>query len=385
MGAAAQRARLIDPRNRPATGADRLDVDAGKADRGAVFHIPVAGDGRLAVEHDRDIATGAAHIEPDGVVEATEISDVAARERPGGDAGPGEAPRVLLGALRGHHTAPAVEQQEVAPVALCAQGVVEAEGVLAHHRAERRVHDGRREALVLEDFGQDLGGGRHRHTGEFLHQDLLHAPLVLAVRVGVDEAHRHRFHLALAQHTRHLAGLSLIEGLCHVSEGIDLLGHHQTIAPADVGRGVVLVGIPQVLFGGAPDLDDIPEPLGGHHRRPRETTRDQRVGRHGGAVGEERHIVEVDPDLLEGAERAFDGILRGARHLADPDLPGALVEHTEVGEGSADVDGDAEMSHGALPRPAGRPGGVVPAGGTTRAYKRPHGAIIAVPNPAEGP
>ena len=86
----AERAGLVDPRERPAPGADRQHLDRGKADRVAVLDEPLLGHPRLAVVDERDVGARAAHVEADRVREAAERREVPARDRAGGDARGGE-------------------------------------------------------------------------------------------------------------------------------------------------------------------------------------------------------------------------------------------------------------------------------------------------------
>ena len=93
LRAVAQRPALVDPGERAAAGADRQHLDAGKADRVAELDVPVFGDARLAFPRQRHVATGAAHVEADRIREAALQGDVAAGDRPGGDAGARRAAR----------------------------------------------------------------------------------------------------------------------------------------------------------------------------------------------------------------------------------------------------------------------------------------------------
>ena len=116
-----------------------------------------------------------------------------------------------------------------------------------------------REALVLEELGQHAGGGRDRRVGQRLAQDLGHPLLVVAVGVGVDEAHRDRLDLAPGEDPRDLARLVLVELGDHLAAVVDALGDLEPVAPPDVRLGVVLVGVPQVVARAAADLHHVAE------------------------------------------------------------------------------------------------------------------------------
>ena len=69
LRADAQHARGIDRGDRAAAGADGVDVDHRHVDRHRVLELEVARDRRLAAEHERDVARGAAHVVGDDVAE----------------------------------------------------------------------------------------------------------------------------------------------------------------------------------------------------------------------------------------------------------------------------------------------------------------------------
>src|SRR5215216_1711687 len=67
--------------------------------------------------------------------------------------------------------------------------------------------------------------------------------------------------------------VTLIYRIWLLSGVVHSLGNLEAVTAADVGRGRVLVGVPKVLAGAAPDLDHVLEALGGDHSRPREAAR----------------------------------------------------------------------------------------------------------------
>ena len=174
-----QRARLVDPRERAAAGADRQHLDRREADRVAVLDEPLLRYPLLAVVDERDVRRGPAHVEADRVRVAAQRGDVAARDRAGGD--PEAASRTANRSreLRGHHAAARVEQQHVAAVAAARRaGRCSRLDVARDERRQDGVGDRGREALVLEDLRQHLGRGRDGHPRQLLLQDLAHPQLV---------------------------------------------------------------------------------------------------------------------------------------------------------------------------------------------------------------
>ena len=165
--------------------------------------------------------------------------------------------------------------------------------VAADDRRQAGIDDRRAEALVLEDLGQDLVGGDENARRLLLH-DRLHARLVLAVHVGVDEGDRDRFVAALLDPPRHGTGSFLVEFSENRTGVVDPFGNLVAVAAADVWRGDIAVGVPEIRFGAAADLVDVAEPLrcddGGAGQAPR----DQRIGADGRAMGEEGHVARLD-------------------------------------------------------------------------------------------
>jgi hypothetical protein len=126
---------------------------------------------------------------------------------------------------------------------------------------------------------------------------------------------------------------------------VDALGQLEAVAAADVGRRDVLVGVPQVVAGAAPDLDDVPEAAGRHQRRRREAPRDERVRRDGRAVGEQRDVAEVELGGGDAVHDALHRVARRARDLRDTHVRTLLVEHEHVGEGPTHVHRHSQSRH----------------------------------------
>ena len=213
LRAVAERAGRVDLGQRAAARADRQHLDRREADRVAVLDEPLVRGAELAVVDEADVGARAAHVDADHVLVAAQRGRVPRRHGARRDAGRGEPDGELLHRLRGHHAAAGVQDQQVAVVAVVLQALVEVVDVGGDERRQDRVGDGRGEALVLEQLGQDAGRGGDRRVGELLAQDLGHALLVVAVGVGVDEAHRDGLDLAPGQDPRDLLRLRPRRGL----------------------------------------------------------------------------------------------------------------------------------------------------------------------------
>ena len=198
---------------------------------------------------------------------------------------------------------------------------------------------------MLEDFRHHLGRRGDGNARQFLFQNLLHAPLIGAVGEGVHEAHRHRQHAALAQHAGHFARPGFVQRGDDIARRVHALVHRQAVTARDIGAGNVLVGVPQVFLVGAADLDHVAEAFRAHHRGARQAAGDQRVGGHRGAVRQQGDFGEIDVAFFQAGHEPVDRV-RCRCGLGNPDQPGRLIEDTDVGESSADIDGHAKCGHG---------------------------------------
>ena len=197
-----------------------------------------------------------------------------------------------------------MEDEDIAFVLAVAEAPGEICQVAADDRRQAGIDDRRAEALVLEDLGQDLVGGADEDARRLLLHDRLHARLVLAVHVGIDERDRDRFVAALLDPSRHGTGSFLVEFSENRTGVVDPLGNLVTVAAADVWRGNIAVGVPEVRLGAAANLVDVAEPLAGDDGGAGQAPRDQRIGADGRAMGEEGHVARLDVRLLQ---RRHDG------------------------------------------------------------------------------
>ena len=116
------------------------------------------------------------------------------------------------------------------------------------------------------------------------------------VGVRVHEADGHGEDAAPAQPLGHAARLVLVELADDAAGVVEPLRDLEPVAAPDVRRRDVAVGVPQLLLPAAADLDHVAEAAGRDQRGRGEVARDQRVGGHGRAVGEDLDVVQVDSD-----------------------------------------------------------------------------------------
>ena len=117
----AQRSAFVPPGQRPATGPDGKHFDAGKADRIAVFDIPILGDCGFTLIGQRNIGAGPSHVEPDGVFVTAQIADKATCDRSRSDTRPRQTCGKVLDAGWRHDAASGMQQQKIAPISALGQ------------------------------------------------------------------------------------------------------------------------------------------------------------------------------------------------------------------------------------------------------------------------
>ena len=171
------------------------------------------------------------------------------------------------------------------------------------------------------------------------------AGLVGGVHERVEERHGDGADPALAELARSLADVVLLEGSEHRPLVIDALAHGQHIAARHERGGGVPVGVEQVGTVRPASAEHVPHPLGCHQSGVGAVALDDRVGRDRGAVLERRELLRGYGCLVECIEDALDELRRRRRGLDGDDFMRLLVVGDEVGEGSADVDGYAELPH----------------------------------------
>src|SRR5690606_37119989 len=94
LGAHLQVAAVVDPADAPAAGADGADVDHRHRHR-KVFHLGLGVQVNLAVDDQRGVQAGAAHVQGDDVGLPDELADVSAPDGAAGRAGVDQVHRLL--------------------------------------------------------------------------------------------------------------------------------------------------------------------------------------------------------------------------------------------------------------------------------------------------
>ena len=348
-----QHAARVHPRDGAAARPDLDQIDDRGADGiagalGAVLRpgrgadLVLLGDAGGAVLDEPGLGCGAAHVEGQDVVESQDLAEV------GGDDDPRRGSRLDhehgLGArgLEGEDAAARLHDQELPPQTRIPQAGLDIGEVPLDDGAHAGVDEGGAGPEVLAELGRHLRGEGDHRLREHLVHDLAGAALVFGIEVGMEIAHRERFHAFPPEHRRRVGDSLLVERRYHRSGRIQPLGNAEAEVP---WRQRPRLLEQQVVEGGADlalDLQHVPEPLGSDEAARRELSFDDGVRGHGGAVHEVADIRRLDArlaqDALDRREEAHRGVARGGGDLRDAGLAGVLVDKDSVGEGSADVD-----------------------------------------------
>ena len=356
----AQDAARVDPGDAAAAGADLDQVDhgspngiaagAGLADPGIGLRADLVflGDPGLAVQYETHLGGGAAHVERNHVGMAKPAGDVVRDDHPRGRTRLHHV-RGLLGAgLEGEHPAARLHDEQLGIHAGAAQPVLDVVEVAGQDGAHARVDDGGAGAEVLAELRAHVGGERDDQLLVAGAQQLADALLVDRVQVAVKQADRDRDHVLLGQCTGDFVNPVFVQGLqhgaCRVEPLIDL---EAEIARHEWPR-LLEVDVVEVRPDLAADLQHVAEALGGDERGPWGLALDQGVGGDGGAVDEVGDGVRRDVALGENAfdrvQEAPGRIRRSGGDLRDSGRPGVFGEQHGIGEGTADVHANPELS-----------------------------------------
>ena len=281
-----------------APGADLDEVDHGDLQRDPAAlleavdarHLALGGLARLAVADDAALGRRATHVEGEQVGGAETTGEELAGCRAAGGAGLDHAHGV---ALRGVHRrdAAAREHDVEAPAEPGPPELVDQRGQVPRgDRLDVCVSECRTRALVLPDLGQDVGRERDEEARGHLARQGLEGLLVHGIGVGVQEGDRNGFHTVGGQGPQLAPRALLVEWAQDTPVAVDALGHFPAPAAGGERAGELRPDIVDVIALLAPDLDDVPEALGGHEGGRRALAFDDGVDHERGAVD---HAIEA--------------------------------------------------------------------------------------------
>ena len=191
--------------------------------------------------------------------------------------------------------------------------------------------------------------------GQMFGQDLAGAAFMRRVGEAVQETDRDRLdplgHEALGErgHAR------FVERRQHPALRVDALAHREAQPARHQGRRQVDVDVVLLEAVLVPDLDRVAKALGGDERGFGALALDQRVGRQGRAVDDDREVGRGQRRLAQHlVDRRDDGALGRLRRRQDLGAPPPLAHfERHIGKGAADVDAQSRtLCHPIAPRPS---------------------------------
>ena len=239
--------------------------------------------------------------------------------------------------LRRHHAAVRAHDGEIAGKADRREALRKACHVAADLRPDIGVHHRRRHPLELAVLAQDLVRQRQVGIGQRRPHDLAGDLLVLGIDVGVEEAHRDRFHALGAQHGAGLFDARTIERLTHLAGA-----HHPLLGLAGQSpRYQWTMAVEQQVVGlravAATDDVDVARPAGDDQAGLGALALDQRIDGDGRAVDELVDRRDLDPALPDAIDDALYQVGRRGQALGLHEAPNRIVEPDQVGERAADI------------------------------------------------
>ena len=218
--------------------------------------------------------------------------------------------------------------------------------VVRHARTGIGVDDRCRQPLVFAEFGQYLGRQRDKGVGHQPAQDLRGAALMDVVAVGVQKADRDRFNAVLLERGSCTRDRILIERHEHVAVGIESLGDFDPAMPRHQRRRTLDRVVVEVGPRLPADLDNIAKTGGGQQRGRGAAPLDDQIGHDRRAVAEERDRLPRCAGLLEQCGDPIGNrnrrIERCRRQLEMPRRAALIIGSDQIGEGTADIDTDAD-------------------------------------------
>ena len=360
-----------DPGDRAAARPHRHHVDHRELRR-VVADGAFGGQRRLAVQQHRDVGRRAAAVAGEHLRETGPVCDHPGTQRAGGRPGEHGADRLVHHLGRAEHPAVRPHHRERQPVrSKLVQSLGDAGDVAGHGRLDGNVDQGGHRPLVLAVLTQHLAGQRDHGLRMLAAQHLAHRPLVLRVRIRVQEADPDHVHVLLAEPARHLDRTGLVERADLVAAGVQPAAHGEhPVGRHDPVRLDPEVGVAVSVRHRLPaDLEQEPVAVGGDEAEPADLPLQQLVGGHRGSVADRSEVLRPGADqgehLVQPGDEAVGRVRRGGRRLAADQPTGDVVQRNHVGERAAGVDADPDRHPRTLPET--RPPPTPPRAVTSRA------------------
>ena len=318
-----------------------------------------------ALGHQADVEGGSAHVGRDDVAETGGPGQVFARADTRDGTGVDGLQRV--GRVHLRHAAGVVDDEHRLGVAGVAQVARELSERVEHDLVQEAVDDRRGGPDVLALAAGHLVPQQHRDGTEFvgrvLLEDELEDPqLVFGVLGRIDQGHDDGFCAVVDEFAHRLTDVVLVEGHHDLARGVDPLAHRADELAMDQrfgalrGRQVLLHGRIEALAvaAAARQRNRVLEAVGDEGPHPGAFALDERVRPEGGRIangvdaGENLFAIEVCAAAceVEGLVEAQGEVVMSRQRLGLDVL--VVPDEEAIGEGAADVDGDAFHCGGLL-------------------------------------
>ena len=335
-GPDAQAARL-DPGDGAAAGADRVDVHHAH-EHGLTLERRLGRDVGHAVDDERDVEGGAAHVDADEVVGREVLGELLAADRSAHRAREQRLQGSLARRLRGQHAARGLHDVQRHVDAAVGQLLLEVEQVVTHDRAGVGLDHGGRGALVLAPLLRRLvREGDREVLAELLAEDLARAQLVLGVLVAEEERDGDRAVAAVLGALRRGAHRALVEGGQLAAVVLQAPGDADDVLALDERLRLAVLRVVQLEAGAAGDVVAVLHAVGGEQQHVDAASLEEGVQPLGRPVDDEVDLGEVVDERSETLDHAPAEFARSRRGLGRAErLPGLVVGHN-VGERATDV------------------------------------------------
>ncbi len=259
---------------------------------------------------------------------------------------------VPTGGLGGDHAARAQHDERRVRETFALQALAQALQVGLRDRHRVGVDGRGRRAWKLADLRGHIGGERDEEVGDELAQALGHHALVRGIGEAVEEADRHRAHVARLE----LRGHPLDLGKVGRGEHAAVRAHALRNAEGEVGRHQRLrkldLRVVHLVTMLVADAQHVAEAGGDEERGRQALALDQGIGDDGG--GMHHHAVDLVRLEVGGfqhgmhtREEAFDEVVRRGERLVDGQAPGCIPQDN-IREGAADIDCE-RIGHDLIP------------------------------------
>ena len=232
-------------------------------------------------------------------------------------------------------------QEELSLEPLFSQQGLEVLDIAAHLGADKGIHHHGGGALVFAVFARQFMGCGDEPAGVRL-GDFGCALLMHGIAVGVQEADGNGLGTLGLCFVQHLDQMRFIQRRHHFAARIEPLTGLQPVFARDKG----FVAPEQVIEGfgavAAADFQHVAESFGGDERGLCAVFLETGIDHQRRAVNEDFKLSAGFAELCKAVGDAACRIVGRRGRLGEPALAGAGIHGSKVGEGAADVDGDAD-------------------------------------------